>query len=78
VSLKWTAVISQTGWQYFRWIDVFLSDLEAEFSFEHFLEEIGWETAKTIAVISERVPSSVNSIKKRLRTKAPVRTNQRV
>ena len=57
VKLKWRALLSQRGWQYFRWIDIFMKKLETQFYFEHFLQEVGWNTANSVALVIRRSQS---------------------
>lgn len=54
VNYKFSALFSLKGWNYYRWIDSFLDDLDASFSFNRFIDEIGWETACTVAKIFKR------------------------
>jgi hypothetical protein len=54
VNYKLSALLSLKGWSYYRWIDSFLDRLDASFSFNRFIEEIGWETACTVAKIFKR------------------------
>lgn len=46
--------LTNKGWEYFRWIDSFLEDIEEAFSFDHFLRDIGWDSALTIAKITSQ------------------------
>jgi hypothetical protein len=61
VIYKISALFSLRGWNYYRWIDSFLDQLDASFSFERFIERIGWETACTVAKIFKRVKPPRNS-----------------
>ena len=54
VNYKFSALFSLKGWNYYRWIDSFLDDLDASFSFNRFIDQIGWETACTVAKIFKR------------------------
>lgn len=46
------SLFSVKGWEYYRWLDSFLQELESAFSFEHFIQEIGWSvTLSTITSI---------------------------
>ena len=65
VKIKWSAILSQTGWQYFRWIDRFLEVLMTEFSFAHFLDEIGWKTANSVVLMTRHSQSKVSRTKTR-------------
>ena len=49
VKFKLTALLSVAGWEYYKWLDSFLDIIESEFSFDHFVHEIGWPTALSTA-----------------------------
>jgi hypothetical protein len=55
VQFKLRTLFSRKGWEYFGWIDLFLSNLERDFSFGTFLNTIGWETAYSIATINRQL-----------------------
>jgi hypothetical protein len=46
-SVKKRSFLHGSGWKYYKWIDSFLTKLEHESSFPHFLERIGWNTVST-------------------------------
>lgn len=48
VSFKLRAFFSVTGWNYYRWMDSFLSELDGKFSETAFFERIGWEKASIV------------------------------
>jgi hypothetical protein len=48
VSMKLGALLSATGWQYYRWIDSFLDEIEKDLCEESFFELLNWESAFTI------------------------------
>ncbi len=48
VSFKFGALLSATGWEYYHWIDSFLSDLESDFSANQFFTNLNWESVHTI------------------------------
>lgn len=51
IRLKPGALLSPLGWEYYRWIDSFLTELELSVSEEAFFQRIGWESARTIVDI---------------------------
>ena len=53
VSFGWQSVTTRKGWDYYEWLDSFLEELEQSFSFDDFVESIGWHTAHTSATISK-------------------------
>ncbi|MGE0563565.1 MAG: hypothetical protein AB7O50_03535 [Pseudolabrys sp.] len=55
VKFKWATILSRSGWQYFRWIDLFIRELERRFSFELFLDHVGWETARTMMLVNKQM-----------------------
>jgi hypothetical protein len=48
VSMKLGALLSATGWQYYRWIDSFLDETEKDLSKDAFFNLLNWESAFTI------------------------------
>lgn len=50
VSFKLQSLFSVGGRQYYQWLDLFLDEFEKLFSFEKFLEEIGWPIAVSVAI----------------------------
>lgn len=48
VSMKLGALLSATGWQYYRWIDSFLGEIEKDLSKDAFFKLLNWESAFTI------------------------------
>ena len=61
VNYKLSAFLSFKGWNYYRWIDSFLDRLDASFSFNRFIDDIGWETACTVGKIFGRRKPPRNS-----------------
>jgi hypothetical protein len=61
VNYKLLAFLSFKRWNYYRWIDSFLDQLDASFSFERFIDEIGWGTACTVGKIFGRRKPPRNS-----------------
>jgi len=47
VIFKFGAFFSQTGWDYYKWVDSFLRSFDETFSENRFFESIGWNTALT-------------------------------
>lgn len=54
VKFKFRSVFSRDGWQYYKWIDLFLENIEKEFSFDVFLKQISWDVAYSVATIMRR------------------------
>jgi hypothetical protein len=54
VRFKLRSVFSRKGWQYYKWIDRFLANLESDFSFDLFLKQISWDAAYSVATIAKR------------------------
>ena len=52
------SLLSATGWEYYRWLDSFLDRIDTEFSFTRFLEDIGWETALSTAIIAKHMATT--------------------
>jgi hypothetical protein len=48
---KFWSLLTPSGWEYYYWLDEFLARIDSAFSFDRFLEEIGWNTALTSANI---------------------------
>lgn len=64
IRLKPLAMLSRKGWEYYRWRETFVACMEDAFSFERFKDHIGWETARTIAImrpLREQPPSNKNT-----------------
>jgi hypothetical protein len=51
------ALLSPIGWEYYEWLDSFLSDLRESLDFDSFVSRIGWEVALTSALIASRIPA---------------------
>jgi len=47
VSIKLGALLTRTGWEYYRWVDSFLDKMDDEISEETFFERINWEATLT-------------------------------
>lgn len=48
VVFKFGALLSPTGWEYYRWVDSFLNKLDESISEDRFFETIGWNSAFTV------------------------------
>jgi hypothetical protein len=48
VKIKFWALFSRSGWDYYHWIDSFLELLERDISQKAFFNRINWETAYTV------------------------------
>jgi hypothetical protein len=55
IRFKLLSLFTARGWQYYRWLDSFVDEIDSAFSFSRFLEHIGWETALSAAVIGTRL-----------------------
>jgi hypothetical protein len=45
---KFGALALPAGLAYYRWVDSYIQQLERELSYSDFLDQIGWETARTV------------------------------
>ncbi|MDR7306077.1 hypothetical protein [Rhodoferax saidenbachensis] len=50
IAFNWRSITTRKGWDYYHWLDSFIEDLDRSFSFDEFIEEIGWHTAHTVAI----------------------------
>ncbi|QDH72402.1 hypothetical protein [Brevundimonas sp. M20] len=57
VKYKLRSLFSGKSWQYYRWIDQFMDGIEKDFSFDAFLERIGWDRAVTLSTLRRPPPS---------------------
>lgn len=48
INFKFFSFLSLKGWNYYKWIDLLLKDLEEHISKDLFFENINWKTAHTI------------------------------
>lgn len=51
VEFKWWSLLTNSGWDYYEWLDSFLDELAATFDFENFLSKINWEAAASVATV---------------------------
>jgi len=64
VTVKRRALFSSKGWEYYRWLDSFISEYYSKANGEEFLKSIGWEAIATPSIflepetISARIKSS--------------------
>lgn len=54
IEFKRFSLLTRSGWEYHKWLDSFLDELENSISQEAFFNRIGWETAMTTARVVER------------------------
>lgn len=54
------SLFSVKGWEYYRWLDSFLEEMRSSFSFEDFIEDIGWSSAVSTA-------TTIRNLKRELR-----------
>lgn len=59
IKFSYLTLLTGRGWEYMRWIESFVEKMENAFSFDKFIENIGWETALTSEIIR------VNEIRRR-------------
>jgi hypothetical protein len=52
------SLLSARGWEYYRWLDSFLDRMEAEFSFDRFVEYIGRETALSTVIVRKHMDAA--------------------
>jgi len=55
---NWWSLLTNSGWEYYRWLDSFLDRMAQGFSFERFLLDIGWETALSAGIVVQRLGES--------------------
>jgi hypothetical protein len=55
IDFKLKTFITNSGWDYFTWIDTFIEKLEEDISKERFLEKINWKTAKTMIKVLKNI-----------------------
>lgn len=48
VLMKWLAMLSRAGWEYYHWVDSFLDKIEVDVSKDAFFNRINWETVAAI------------------------------
>jgi hypothetical protein len=63
ISFRWWSLMTSTGWDFYEWIDSFVNRIESTFSFENFLQDVGWQTAYSTAIA---VQNTMNPGKKGL------------
>jgi hypothetical protein len=56
ISVKWRALLSGNGWEYYKWVDSFLNKLEKSVSREVFFKKIDWESTLTLLKCSNFAP----------------------
>lgn len=54
VEFKRFSLLSSSGWDYFKWIDSFLEDIDEEVSKERFFAHLGWDHALTVLELCEK------------------------
>jgi len=47
------SLLREAGWEYYQWVDSFVSRVQAEMSGGQFLRRIGWDTVATLIHIIE-------------------------
>jgi hypothetical protein len=55
MKLRLRTLLSRRGWQYFQWIDLFIDRMEADFSFDRFVLESGWNVAFSVAKVIQHL-----------------------
>jgi len=64
VAMKLRALLSNIGWEYYRWVDSFLDEIENEISQEAFFNRLNWEATLTILKYLNRSQTKVRRIKR--------------
>jgi hypothetical protein len=59
VSVKWHSLLTSSGWDYYQWVDSFLSVIEDEVSEKAFMHRIHWEDALTVLLCLENTEVNV-------------------
>jgi hypothetical protein len=59
VSMKWQALLTSSGWNYYEWVDSFFNIIEEEVSGKAFLNEIHWEEALTVLLCMENADNDI-------------------
>ena len=65
VEVKWYALLSSSGWDYYKWVDAFLSQVESSISEKAFFDDIHWNSALTVLHCQERAKQESESLKGR-------------
>lgn len=55
ISVKWHALLSSTGWEYYRWVDSFFNKIEKMVSKTAFFDSIHWENSLTYLLCQEQI-----------------------
>jgi hypothetical protein len=61
VEMKFGALFTSKGWEYYYWIDSFLETLNKDLSADEFFSRINWESAYTVHMIQQSQKSKDNS-----------------
>ncbi|MFL5590853.1 MAG: hypothetical protein ACJ8DI_24840 [Ktedonobacteraceae bacterium] len=56
ITVKSQAMLSSSGWEYYRWVDSFLERIEKEISREAFFNRIQWESVVSLLECLKRSP----------------------
>jgi len=62
VRFRLRSLFTPSGWEYYRWLDSFLDGIAHAFSFERFLQDVGWETAVSAAIVTRRLFGSSDGV----------------
>lgn len=54
IKFAWWSLLSGKGWNEYEWLDSFVESLESSFSFDSFIQSMGWESAHTAAIATTR------------------------
>ena len=54
VRFAWWVLFTSAGWEYYLWLDSFVEKMSRAISFEQFIRDIGWHSAKTALIVARR------------------------
>jgi hypothetical protein len=60
ITIKFRAFFSGSGWEYYKWVDSFRSDLDSFLSQKYFFEKINWNTVYTILHCLKNIENDVD------------------
>lgn len=76
ITIKPLALLFSKGWNYYNWIDSFISKFSDVFSFDAFIKKIEWESTLTrIIVTNQRQKFAYEHSKKKKENKSKVQAN---
>ena len=54
ITVKLRAMLSNIGWEYYEWVELFLGEIEKDVSREAFFKRINWESNLTLLKCLEK------------------------